>query len=74
MLETHCHICYSTNVEDIMICDICEKIYCEDCSYTFTLHYQHQGSRCYQCADQNRRIALDKRDSKINGIFLKEIF
>ena len=24
-----------------------------DCSYSFTIHYQFQGNRCYQCADQS---------------------
>lgn len=71
--EPHCYICYTKNVEpDIMICDICDEIYCEDCSYTFSLHYQHQGSRCYSCADQSRRTPLNKRDIKLNKVFLKE--
>jgi hypothetical protein len=50
-----CHLCYSMNIDDDFICDKCEEYYCEECSYTFSLHYQHQGSRCYLCADQNRR-------------------
>ena len=69
--EPHCHICYSTNVEPEMVCDICDELYCEDCSYTFSLHYQHQGARCYSCADQSRRTPLDKRDIKLNKVFLK---
>jgi len=56
-----------------LICDRCEEIYCEDCSYTFSLHYQHQGSRCYHCADQSRRTKLDKRDITLNKVLLKEI-
>ena len=72
--EPHCYICYSSNVEpDIMVCDTCDQIYCEDCSYTFSLHYQYQGARCYNCADQSRRIKLDKRDVKLNKIFLKSL-
>lgn len=72
--EPHCYICYSSNVEpDIMVCDMCNEVYCDDCSYTFSLHYQHQGSRCYRCSDQSRRSKLDKRDVAINKVFLKNI-
>lgn len=64
----YCHICYTTDVEDEFICDSCDNYYCEDCSYTFTLHYQFQGGRCYECSDQKRRKLLTKemiRDNKI---------
>jgi hypothetical protein len=64
----HCHICYSSRVDDDFICDVCDNYYCEDCSYTFTLHYQHQGPRCHFCSDQNRLKLLTKemiRDNKI---------
>ena len=71
--QPHCYICYTTNVEpDIMVCDTCDEVYCEDCSYTFSLHYQHQGARCYQCADQRRRTPLDKRDIVLNKVLLKD--
>lgn len=66
----HCHICYSTNVEPEMVCDICDELYCEDCSYTFSLHYQHQGSRCYSCADQGRRKVLTKQMIRENKLKL----
>lgn len=69
--EENCYICHSTNVDSDFICDMCEQLYCEDCSYTFSLHYQHQGSRCYNCADQSRRTPLNKRDIKLNKLFLK---
>jgi hypothetical protein len=69
MVDPHCHICYTTNVEpDIMVCDICDEVYCEDCSYTFTIHYQHQGARCFWCSNQNRLKPLSKetiRDNKL---------
>lgn len=68
MISSHCYICYSTDVEPEMICDICDEIYCDDCSYTFSLHYQHQGARCHRCADQRRRKTLTKemiRDNKL---------
>ena len=64
----HCYICYSKRLEPEMICDICDEHFCEDCSYSFTIHYQFQGYRCYRCADQYRREPLDKRDFKINYI------
>lgn len=57
-----CYICKSTNLEENWICDRCDQLYCEDCSYTFTLHYQFQGSRCYHCADQHRRNGLTKEE------------
>lgn len=69
-MEPHCHICYSTKVEDC-VCDRCEQHYCYDCSYTFSPHYQHQGSRCYPCANQSRREKLDKsiiRENKLKTI------
>lgn len=72
-LEDHCYICGSLDVDkDITICDMCDELYCYDCSYTFTIHYQHQGSRCYSCADQRRRTPLNRRDSKINKILLSK--
>jgi len=58
----YCHICYSLNTDEDFICDTCEQYYCEECSYTFTLHYQHEGPRCYWCADQGRRKPLSKAD------------
>lgn len=72
--KPHCHICYTMNVEpDIMVCDMCEEIYCEECSYTFSLHYQHQGARCYWCSDQNRRTPLSKREININKLLLTQV-
>ena len=58
----YCNICYSLNTDEDFICDTCEQYYCEECSYTFTLHYQHEGPRCYWCADQGRRKPLSKAD------------
>ena len=72
MIETHCQICYTSIETDIMACDICDKIYCEDCSYTFTIYYQHEGSRCFLCSGQKRLKSLSKeniRDNKLK-IFL----
>jgi hypothetical protein len=71
--QPHCYICYTMNVDTDMICDTCDEIYCDDCSYTFSLHYQHQGSRCYNCADQSRRTSLNKRDITLNKVLLKVI-
>lgn len=50
-----------------MICDRCEEHYCDDCSYTFSLHYQFQGSRCYSCAGQGRKIQT-KNEIRIRKI------
>lgn len=66
----YCHICYTQDVDPDFICDKCDEHYCYDCSYTFSLHYQHEGSRCYECADQSRRTRLDNRDVKINYLLL----
>jgi hypothetical protein len=63
-----CYICYTTAVDPEWVCDRCNEHYCEDCSYTFGLHYQFQGSRCYRCADQDRREKLDERDIRENRI------
>jgi hypothetical protein len=75
MVDPHCHICYTTNVEpDIMVCDRCGEVYCEDCSYTFTIHYQHQGARCFWCSEQKRLKPLTKetiRDNKLK-LFLEK--
>lgn len=66
-----CYICYS-KTDDDYICDRCDEHYCYDCSYTFSLHYQHQGSRCYYCADQSRRDQLTKEDKRNNLLVLWE--
>lgn len=72
----YCEICYCIDIgklDEEAICDTCESRYCSDCSYSFTIHYQHQGARCYLCSDQSRRIPLTKelkRDLKIK--FLTE--
>lgn len=71
VIEKYCHICYSLNTDDDFICDRCDQYYCEDCSYTFTLHYQLEGNRCYWCSDQKRKKPLTgelKRDLKIDFI------
>lgn len=64
----YCYICYEINVDDDFICDTCDNYYCEDCSYTFSLHYQFQGARCYLCADQRRRNTLTKEDRRSRRI------
>ena len=57
----YCYICHDITEEDF-ICDICDNYYCEECSYTYGLYYQFQGSRCYKCADQDRRNKITKND------------
>ena len=64
----YCGRCFTLNVDENFICDKCEEHYCEECSYTFSPHYQFQGSRCYLCADQSRRNKLGIstiRDNKL---------
>jgi len=65
----HCYICFGVTDEDFL-CDMCDEYYCEKCSYTFSLHYQHEGARCYYCADQNRRTKLTKEEIRDNKIKL----
>jgi len=69
-MKYFCYICFGQTEEDF-VCDRCDEHYCEKCSYTYTLHYQHEGARCYRCSDQNRRTKLTKeeiRDNKIKAI------
>jgi hypothetical protein len=71
-MDRFCHICFTKNIDENLICDRCDNYYCEDCSYTFSLHYQFQGSRCYSCAEQNRLKSLSKnliRDNKLLILF-----
>lgn len=70
MSDIRCHICFGKTYEDFL-CDRCEEYYCEDCSYTFTLHYQYEGSLCYWCSDQKRKKPLFKsevREKKLTYI------
>jgi hypothetical protein len=64
----YCSICYSTNTDEDMVCESCDEYYCEDCSYTFSIHYQFQGAKCYVCADQRRRTPLSKELKRNNKI------
>lgn len=65
--KVYCYIC-AEETEDFMLCDICENHYCGDCSYIFSLHYQFEGSRCYDCANQRRRKPLDKQKIRENKL------
>lgn len=65
----HCHICFQLTDEDFL-CDTCDEYYCEDCSYTFSLHYQHQGARCHWCSDQSRRKPIRKEEIRNNKLKL----
>ena len=70
MGNIYCHICYD-ETDPEFVCDTCGEYYCEQCSYIYSLHYQHQGARCYICSGQNRLRPLDKekvRERKINII------
>ncbi len=68
------YICYVIFYKDVLeeeiLCDKCDNYHCEECSYTFSIHYQHQGSRCYLCADQRRRKILTKIEQRDNKLKL----
>ena len=66
----HCHICYTLNVDDEFICAKCENYYCEECSYSYTIHFQYEGGLCYYCSDQKRRKTLSKEDIRNNKLFI----
>lgn len=72
MSKIFCHICYSETSEEL-ICDKCEKYYCEECSYTFTIHYQYEGSQCYYCSDQRRKNPVNmiqlRRENLVKILF-----
>lgn len=71
MNKLYCHICYEPTSEEF-ICDKCDEYYCEGCSYTFSLHYQYEGSLCYYCSDQKRKTPLEKstiRENKLKILF-----
>ena len=61
MSNLHCYICFKETDEEF-ICDKCDNYYCEDCSYTFTIHYQYEGGLCYWCSDQERKTPLIKSE------------
>jgi len=63
----YCYIC-NTQTEPYLICDQCDNHYCDDCSYTYSLHYQFQGSRCYECSGQGRITPLEKNIVRDNAI------
>lgn len=45
-----CYICYSK--KNLDICEICDKPYCENCSYIFKNQFSPMGNYCYKCIDQ----------------------
>lgn len=65
----YCYICYSLS-EDYMICDTCDNNYCDGCSYTYNLFYQHQGARCYICSEQTRLTKINKSQIRNNKLKL----
>lgn len=64
-----CHICY-VMTDELYTCDKCDNLYCYDCSYTFTIHYQYEGSLCHWCSDQGRRKKLTREELRNNKIEL----
>jgi hypothetical protein len=65
----HCHICYKIE-NDIFTCDKCLELYCEDCSYTYTIHFQYEGCLCHWCSGQKRLKKLKKSDIRENKLKL----
>ncbi len=70
MSKIHCHICYTTNVDEEYVCDKCEEHYCEDCSCTYNIHTQCDSNLCYECSDQHRRKSLTKQEIRDNKLLL----
>lgn len=71
MSNLRCYICFNETDEEF-VCDRCGNYYCEECSYTFTIHYQYEGGLCYWCSDQKRKKPLIKsevRERKLKYIF-----
>ena len=72
MMNKYCYICYGVTEEELQ-CDTCDEYYCPGCSYTFSLHYQFQGCRCFRCADQMRLLPILKDQLRNNKIeFIKQ--
>lgn len=69
----HCYICFYPTEEEF-VCDMCDNYYCDKCSYTFTIHYQFQGGRCYRCSGQSRRGGDIVTKKEIRSNKLKYIF
>lgn len=69
MNDILCHICYVPTEEE-MLCDKCDQHYCEDCSYTFTIHVQYEGGLCHWCSDQRRRKPITKSEIRQNKLRL----
>ena len=65
----HCHICYTIE-DELFICDKCDELYCLDCSYTYTIHFQYEGCMCHWCSDQKRLKELSKSDIRENKLKL----
>ena len=68
MSKIHCYICYTTYLDEELVCDRCEEHYCWDCSCTYDIHTQCDSNLCYTCADHFRKKSLTKsmiRDNKL---------
>ena len=74
VLIEHCYICFTTNIERDCYCERCDNLYCEDCSSIFTVHNQMDGNCCYICAEQNRKIKLDKTEIRLNKLKLWNLY
>ena len=61
-----CYICYT--IADELICDTCDNHYCDGCTYTFGIYYQHYVSRCYKCSEQSRLRVLTKETIRENKV------
>ena len=67
----HCHICYiNEELDELYTCDRCEELYCLQCSYTYTYHYQYEGCLCYFCSEQSRVNKLTKEELRQNKLKL----
>ena len=74
MNKIHCHICYSTNVDEEFICERCDQYYCEDCAAIFNSISQIDYNCCYECSDGNRIKPLHKDEIRNNKLKLIALF
>lgn len=46
--EANCHVCGELNIEK-WTCELCNEVYCEDCSAPFNVHSQIDFNCCVDC-------------------------
>ena len=78
----HCHLCYTQDVDEEVVCERCEENFCFSCSAQFTLHGRIDYNCCYMCGDTDpcvkkereeiydneSKLISDSRDNIINDL------